>query len=148
MTLLEVEVVIYITLHLLPYITIRISPRQDRRMSLNEKNLYPPYYLSPFACYTETTIIPAYIVRPLHREMPSLGFNAINHSLQCRLLWPWQKSQGEAETVHATERANQIKITTMTFYRFEYGDTLRHKLNQNLVTSSFATYHSISKKGK
>ena len=92
-------------------------------MSLNEKNLYPPYYLSPFACYTEATIIPAYIVRPLHREMPSLGFNAINHSLQCRLLWPWQKSQGEAKTVHATERANQIKFTTMTFYWFEYWDT-------------------------
>ena len=125
MTLLEVEVVIYIALHLLPYITIRISPRQDRRMSLIEKNLYSPYYLSPFACYTDhATIIPAYIVRrPLHREMPSLGFNAINHSLQCRLLWPWQKSQGEAKTVHATERANQIKFTTMTFYWFEYWDT-------------------------
>ena len=93
-------------------------------MSLIEKNLYPPYYLSPFACYTEATIIPAYIVRrPLHREMPSLGFNAINHSLQCRLLWPWQKSQGEAKAVYATERANQIKFTTMTFYWFEYGDT-------------------------
>ena len=124
MTLLEVEVVIYIALHLLPYITIRISPRQDRRMSLIENNLYPPYYLSPLALLYRGYIIPAYIVRPLHREMPSLGFNAINHSLQCRLLWPWQKSQGEAESVHdATERANQIKFTTMTFYWFEYWDT-------------------------
>ena len=54
--------------------------------------------------------------------------------------WGWDRA------CHGESKPNKVYHNDILLV-WIWGHT-RHKLNQNLVTSSFATYHSISKKGK